>query len=132
MQSKLLSTIIIITLSLATLSCRYAKNKCEDVKTGKFKLTTVETGTSYITRSKTHQTEVNEQFNYEAKFDIVWLDGCTYELRNKQFISGPEIFRGVKGDVVTIEILDVNDNTYSVRTYIKSSDFVVEREIEIL
>ena len=62
-------------------------NECKSVKTGKFEVVTPTYGKTIITRTKTNQ--INDSLKYEATFDLIWTDNCTYELRNKLKVKYP-------------------------------------------
>ena len=63
---------------------------------------------------------------------MVWVDECTYELRNKEFIKGPEYLKGPEGGVLRVEILEVKERSMLVSTTSNFSDLKVEVEIEIV
>lgn len=59
------------------------KNKCSDVKTGTFLMVNNLTDTAIIDYTVKFQIETNRKRNYQAKFDVVWINKYTYELKNK-------------------------------------------------
>lgn len=107
-------------------------NGCKNVQIGDFKLTSEYSGTTYISRTENHQTERNIDHGYEARFDVVWIDECTYELRNKKFIKGPDFLKGKEGAILTVEILEVKENSIVVSSSSNFTDIKTEVEMEIL
>ncbi|MGZ5244627.1 MAG: hypothetical protein ACXWEY_04875 [Bacteroidia bacterium] len=47
-------------------------------------MTDKEIGTTIITRTTNKQIEENKKLGTKRSFDVVWVDDCTYELRNKK------------------------------------------------
>ena len=67
--------IVLGALLLVAFSGKAQKsNACKQVQTGDFKLSTENSGTTLIKRTKKHQIERNFTHGYEAKFDVLWLD----------------------------------------------------------
>jgi type II restriction enzyme len=87
-QTKL--TILIFLLSILIYDGALGQtNEYKSVNTGKFEVVTPTYGKTIITRTKTNQTEVNDSLKYQATFDLIWTDNCTYELRNKLKLKYP-------------------------------------------
>ncbi len=126
---------LLICGALLLFACQGKAQKadnCKQVQIGNFELTAEISGTTYISRTAKHQVERNPQHGYEAKFEVVWVDEGTYELRNKELIKGPEQLKGPEGGVLRVEILEVKENTILVSTTSNFSDLKVEVEMEIV
>ena len=104
---------------------------CKSVHEGKFRVTTKETGTTVVTRTKAIQTEENESFGVIMTFDITWIDDCTYTLRPKKVLKGDPRLAN-KNILVTVRIKDVNKNSYQAETTSNFSDVVMTMKVEIL
>jgi len=109
-----------------------AKTDCIDVRTGSFTLTSEYAGTTYIKRTKKHQIETGQNGDYKAKFDVVWLDDCTYQLRLKKLIKGPQELEGNDGDVLTVKILNIENGKMDVVSTSNFSDIELKAEIKII
>lgn len=127
-MTQILATVLLVGFN----SCGMNQSKCKAVKIGKFKLTSDVSGTTIIERTEQHQIERSEEGDYEAKYDLVWIDECNYELRNQKLIKGPKELEGNDNDVVKVEILEVGNETMKVRTTANFSDLEIVREIEII
>lgn len=66
------------------------------------------------------------------QYDVVWINGCTYELRNNKVLSGDKRFQGKKTDVITVEIIKVNGSTYTARSSSNFHEGVLESEVQVL
>jgi hypothetical protein len=119
--------LIILLLLTSTYFYAQTKSKCSDVKTGVFKV-----DETIIKRTENIQFETNAEKHFKASYTVVWLDDCTYELRDKKFISGPEYLKGHKGDVLTVKILWVKDKTMKVALSSNFADFKINLEMEII
>lgn len=96
--------------------------KCKSMINGLFKIDNKYGGT-IITRKKHIQIEEIKSINYKAEFDVIWTSDCTYELRNKKFISGPKSLEGNSDIILFVRILDVNTNTINILVKSNESDF---------
>lgn len=107
-------------------------NTCKSLQTGKFKITTEETGTTYITRTKDTQIEENKALGVEIVFDIKWLDDCTYELRPKKLIKGDPWIMGDGTHVLKTTIKNITDKTYVAETSSNFSEGIYNFTVEII
>ncbi|MFK7756955.1 MAG: hypothetical protein AB8B53_08510 [Flavobacteriales bacterium] len=105
---------------------------CSEVKTGTFILYDDAVGATIIKRKKKFQTEKNDKLGVKVKYELVWLDDCTYELRGIRSYKGPEEYRGLDTDILTTEILWIRDGQMRVRSSSNFSEMVVEVEMDIL
>lgn len=113
-------------------SCISRKNvqKCIDVKTGSFKVLS-ERNTEYlITRTDRFQIEDVKEFGVKIRFDVQWVDDCTYKLFNKKGIQGKHKLSGEKNDTITCQIISVKENIVRVRTSSNFSDLINEVELK--
>ncbi|MGZ8570097.1 MAG: hypothetical protein ACXWW0_11965 [Bacteroidia bacterium] len=77
------NAILIIFIFLCTQAFSQEVN-CKKYRTGVFSMTDKEIGTTIITRTTNKQIEENKKLGTKRSFDVVWVDDCTYELRNKK------------------------------------------------
>ena len=106
----------------STLHLHAQVTTCKSLHNGSFKIFDKESGTTYIKRTETSQTETNKEMGYEMIFDVKWIDDCTYELRPKKLIKGdPAIIRDGKG-VLTTMIKTINETNYIAETTSNFSD----------
>lgn len=122
----------IILLSASTFAFGQKKVDCSEVKTGKFRLMDEEIGTTLIKRTKTKQIENNKELKVKAKYDVVWIDDCTYQLKNPKRKKGDAKFIGQAGQVITVKILWIEDGVMRVKSSANFADIVVESNIEVL
>lgn len=127
---KLLLAFLLATIIFSSFG--QTSSDCLKVKTGEFKLSNKISGTTIINRTNKYQIETNDEYGYEAKFEIVWIDDCNYELKNKKLIKGPDELKGDKEDVIRVKILWIKSGIMKVRTTSNFSDIEREVEIEIL
>ena len=59
-------------------------------------------------------------------YDIVWIDKCTYELRNRRLLKGDTKYNGEPNDVFKIQILKVEGIKAWLKTTANFTDFVTE------
>lgn len=102
---------------------------CETAHTGTFELVSPISGTTIIYRTLDKQTEINDSLNYEATFDLKWIDSCTYKLRNKVLIKGDKRLAGLPTDVLKIEIIKVEGDKIFVKTSSNFSSNVLDRTL---
>jgi hypothetical protein len=105
---------------------------CKSLHEGSFKVTTKESGITFIKRTKTHQIEENSSLGYKIVLDIIWIDDCTYELRPKQLIKGDPAIMGDGKNVLKSRIKSITKKAYTVETSANFSDDVVDFDVEIL
>lgn len=129
----LMKVVIFLLFSIgASLPLFAQKPTCQSLHEGAFKITTEETGTTLIKRTKTYQVEENARFGYKIIFDIKWLDECTYELKPRQLITGDPAIMGNGKNVLTTRIKKINKTTYVAETSANFSDQIMSFEVEIL
>lgn len=102
---------------------------CKKMQVGKFELVSKTSGTTIIERTKNKQTETNETMNLKTSYDLVWINECSYELRNRKVIEGTSKFVMKPTDVIHIEIIKIKDTKLTVKISSNFNDKVVEAEI---
>lgn len=102
---------------------------CKKMQVGKFELTSKTSGTTIIERTKNTQTETNETMNLKTSYDLVWINDCSYELRNRKVLEGTSKFVMQPTDVITVEIIKIEDTKLLVKITSNFSDKVAEVEI---
>ena len=101
-------------------------SNCEQMHVGKFELKSKVSGTTTIIRTATTQTEINKLMDVKSIYDIVWIDKCTYELRNRRLLKGDTKYNGEPNDVFKIHILKVEGIKAWLKTTANFTDFVTE------
>jgi len=101
-----------ILLLLASCSVSFAQDlKCSDFKTGRFRYADSST---VITRTETHQTEVNPDKGYEIYGYIDWISECEYVLTwgKKTYVNPPKTKeRNMAGEEIHVKIIKIEGNT---------------------
>ena len=125
----LIILLIAIGFNLTSFSQKAA---CRSLREGTFKVTTKESGTTLIRRTKKLQIEENAFLKYKLIFDITWINDCVYELRPKELIEGDPAILGDGKNVLTVRIKSINKKSYVAETSANFSNGVVDFEVEIL
>jgi len=119
-------------IQLITLTGFGQKTNCKSLQIGSFKVTTSESGTTIIDRTRTEQHEINEDLGYDVLFDIKWIDECSYELRPKKVIKGDPAIMGDGTNVVKTRIKQITDKGYVAETSASFSNATIDFTVEIL
>lgn len=128
-----MKTVFIFLLVLGPIPGLFAqKQACKDLHEGTFRLVDKLAGTTVMQRTKDIQVEENVEMGVKMIFSINWINDCTYELRAKEIIKGDPVLMGNKGDVITVNIKEIRANSYLAVTTANFTNFVLEKEIEIL
>lgn len=98
-------------LMIAGSNCNGQKLECQKFANGSFKIVDSETGTSFITRYGTRQSEITEGRKDSTIFTVTWIDDCTYTLTPteetlKKYPSLPN------NAVLTVTIIETKDKSY--------------------
>ena len=129
---KIRFVFISIFIQLFSLAIFAQKQDCKAVHTGSYKVVAKESGTTFIKRTPTQQTEINEGFGIEIIFDIKWIDECTYELRPKKIVKGDPSLLGDGTNFVRVKIKDITVKTYIAETTASFTKETMEFLVEIL
>ena len=105
---------------------------CSRFKNGKFVIEDAEAGNSYITRNGNTQTETGGGSGLELLFDVVWLNECTYTLKVKEVLSNPKNLSIPFEMVLTVEIIEVKENSYIQKSTSDMFDLVLESEMIVV
>jgi len=127
-----MKNVIFTFMFLSSLFCFGQKNNCESVRVGVFKIDVGESPVQVITRNDKYQFEEIKEFDYKARFEINWIDDCTYELLNKKVLQGNLPMEIPKDLIVRIKILNVEDDTVTVRCSSNLTDFVADLKMDII
>lgn len=114
---------------LFSLAINAQTSHCKAAHIGKFQVDSGESGITVIERNKKTQTETNEKAGYKARYDIVWIDDCHYELRNRTVIKGKSWEGSSPTDILKAEILKVVNGKVFLRLGSNFSDEVMECEM---
>jgi hypothetical protein len=127
---KLLGTIILVMLFAFTSAAQ--RPSCGQVQTGRFKMYTKETGTTYITRTTDKQTEKNDDIGFEVVFSVKWTDDCTCELRPEKLIKGDPSLMGDGTHVLKMIIKEVTADNYTAEISANFAPVVMNFKIDII
>lgn len=124
---------ILFFVSLFTVFTTHAQERkdCDDVKTGEFRIEN-EYGITIIKRTLNKQLEIGKRDSSEIIMDVVWLNDCTFQLRNAKLLKGPEFLRGNPTDILTVEIVGIDGNKLTTKTTANFTDFSRETTMEII
>lgn len=111
---KLKLALLALVIQLFTLTCFAQKQEpnCNLFHVGNFKIYSQASGTTYIKRTATEQTEINEPAGFEVIFSIKWIDECNYELRVKKVIKGDPKFLGDRNNYIRNRIKNITEKGY--------------------
>lgn len=98
--------------------CSSVDLDCSSIKTGSFKTQDELSGLTIIERTDAYQIEENKEHGHKLKFEVTWLDECTYQLKPIEDLLNPEN-KKLPTMILTCQIIEINENGY---TQISSSD----------
>lgn len=130
MRLKLI--VFIFLAQFCLLGIQAQKPTCKSLHIGSFKVTSAESGTTFIKRGQKEQIEKNDFLGYEVVFDIKWLDECTYELRPKKLIKGDPSIMGNGNDFVRTKIKNITAKGYTAETTASFSPGSADFEVQII
>ena len=106
---------------------------CKKVRTGKFELKYLvgdKIYVTFITRTKTKQTEVHGETGAVLEFDIKWTSDCSYELSNPRVLEGE--FPGLKPEhKLFTTITEVGKFQYKSESTSNFSDMKITSDLTI-
>ncbi|PCH66517.1 MAG: hypothetical protein COC01_07815 [Bacteroidetes bacterium] len=123
------TTLFVLLISSCSINI---STKCSDLKTGKFKLVSEESGTTIITRTAKEQVEINKDFNVKVRYKVKWLNACTYQLFDAKIYEGDDYFEGKKTDTLTVKITEISNDFYKISTTSNFSDLSLEVKLAII
>ena len=127
-MKTLIFTYLLVILSINAKSQSF---DCSKIHVGKFELDSEETGITSILRTDKQQYETNKKYDVKVQYDIVWVDNCTYQLKNRKLISG-KLSEGDPTDIILVKVLKIENNIMFVQCSSNYSDFISESQIKIL
>lgn len=108
------------------------ENTCNRIKDGQFRLVDNSTGVTLISRKGKFQLEEGVNDKVKIVAEVIWIDECTYELRNPRVLSGKPDYPVPSDLVVTTRVISVQFKKYRVQVTTNMCAIVLEKEIEIL
>ena len=103
------------------------KSKCDNFKTGTFRMEDPSTGTNLITRTELSQIEYLPQLEVKVQLNVNWINSCTLKLTLNKILENPKNIS--IGDFVLVsEIIKTTDSSYTMSSKIQDSDIVLIRE----
>ncbi len=111
----------------------FAQTKsCLDFHEGSFVIQDSLSGNSYIDREGLIQYEHNYESGLFLKFDVEWLDECTYTLELTEVLQNPNKIDILEDMVLKVEILARTDTSYTQRSTTDAfPDFELVSEVYI-
>lgn len=98
--------------------CSKINLDCSSIRTGKFKLSDETSGVTIIERADQFQIEENSKHGYKLKFEVAWINECTYQLEPVEDLLNPEN-EDLPAMIVTCTITEITEHGY---IQISSSD----------
>jgi len=102
---------------------------CKKFEDGSYKIYDEKYGTTFISRTGNEQTESSDRSSLELLFSVVWVDECTYTLEIKEVLANPDNEPVMKELIVTVEIIEVKENSYVQRSTANFGDFELVSEV---
>lgn len=113
-----------------TLNTNAQASKCDTGHVGIFELDSGEEyGITRIERDNNTQTETNDHMGFKAQYDVVWINDCNYELKNKKIIKGVSTYGTQPTDVLKVEILKIEGSKIFMRLSSNFTTFVTDCEM---
>lgn len=120
-----MKVILFILSSLISINTYAQTRDCSSVRTGTFML-------DGFVMKRTKDKQIETVKHTKAKYDVVWIDSCTYELRNPTLIKGDPKIIGKPTDVYRVEIKSIKGREISLHTttnFTKDTyDFIVHKK----
>jgi hypothetical protein len=123
--------ILLITIGILIIICESCKSDCLKFHEGDFKDINQKTGTTFITRKDNIQTERNHEFGYSVKLSVKWINDCTYSTKFLEVTENRANIPFDTSSVMTVEIIQVKENSYLQRTTSNKNTQKYESEIFI-
>jgi hypothetical protein len=105
---------------------------CAKFKMGKFLLNDKTQGVTHIERIGIKQIEYNEQTKIKVELEMFWLDECTFSLKLSKVLENPNNDVLPENLIMTVEIIDTKENSYSQRVTSNLSKLILENEVFIV
>ncbi len=105
--------ILMTLLAGLCLTANAQQQDCKRFKNGNFKQTDSTGEVWMIERKSSKQIEYNDFYKMKLRFKVKWKDDCTYTLKLKKILENPDNQPFPKGLVVTVNITDVKEKSYS-------------------
>lgn len=96
---------------------------CSEVKVGEFIPKNPNAKGSILKRTDNTQEEIIESLGVHLKYDLHWIDDCTYALFNGNLIKGNPKFEGNRSDTLFVEITKVTHDGYEFRSTANFTEF---------
>ena len=105
---------------------------CSKFRDGKFKIIDDEAGNSIIERKGSKQMEFGEGSGLKLEFKVNWVNACTYTLELKKVLENPDKLQFPEGMILTVEMIEIKENSYVQRSTANMFDMVVVSEMHKL
>lgn len=109
------------------------KLDCQKFKTGKFKIIDPKEGTIVSVRTDSSLTFYNTKARLRTKYDLEWINECTFTLKNFKIIENPNNLHPLqKGIVYTCEIVEIKKNSFFERCTESIFNLVRQEEVFLI
>lgn len=102
---------------------------CKKFKEGNYKIYDEKFGTTSISRTGNEQIETSDGSSLELLFNVTWVDECTYTLEIKEVLANPKDEFVMRELIVTVEIIEVKENSYIQKSTANITDFELVSEV---
>lgn len=99
---------------------------CKSVRLGKFESTSQSGIKTIIERTENTQFESIESMKLKSAYDLVWINDCTYELRNRRVLEGTSKFVMQPKDIIKVEITSVEAEKQMVKISSNFNEKIIE------
>lgn len=117
---------LLIILLITGMANAQQKPDCKNFHDGTFEIGDAETGISVIERKGNFQTETNAKHGYKAQYDVVWIDECTYVVKNRKVLESKNALVSDPKNEVKVEFITVDGNKATARLSSNFADAVFE------
>lgn len=97
----------------------------------KFKTINKESIGSILIRDSNSQEEIVDRLGVHIKYDLIWIDECTYILFNGNIIEGGHQYEGNKTDTLRGQITATKGRWYEYRATCNYNEFVSEGKVRV-
>lgn len=102
---------------------------CGKFRNGKFEIIDPQYGNSIIERKGDEQVEYGSGSGLKLRFKVEWVGECVYTLQLKKVLKNPKGYVLPKEMILTVEIIEMKENSYVQRSTSNLYDKVVESEL---
>lgn len=117
-----MKNLIVLLIALLPILSFGQEIECNRFKNGKFKITDEKLGTCIIERNGATQIEIGIEAAIKLKFNVIWLDDCTYSLELAEILDNPNNTVLPKNMILIVKIIETKANSYIQKSTSNLSD----------